>query len=431
VAVAAVVAVPILSDGILPESEANAAQARGLLDGTVETAADPTTIRGYLVDPSDAGDVPVDTAAAADAVAAAVGAAAPGGGQVPGPQDASRLAANGIPDVTLRAYQLAAAALGLADPTCRLDWALLAGIGRVESNHGRFAGAVVTTDGVSVPSIIGIRLDGSVPNTVVHRDTDQGRLDGDTEYDRAVGPMQFLPGSWSIFGADGDGDGIRNPQDIDDAALAAAAFLCSGSDDLSTLPGASAAVRRYNNSGEYVNLVLALADAYRSQPLPAVLPASPVPPSSVPVLPTFPTVPAAPATPPIGLAPTPVVVTPPPTATATTATPTATSTTSRPSRTLRHRPGSTATSPGTTSTTSSTASSTTSATTTGPTSDPTTTTDPTTTPPTTPTTPTTDPTTTPPTDPTTTPPTPDPTTTTDVTTSSTTTDATAPPTGTP
>ena len=56
-------------------------------------------------------------------------------------------------------------------------------------------------------------------------------------YDRAVGPMQFIPSTWSVVGVDADGDGQRNPQDIDDAALATAVYLCSGDDDLSTDAG--------------------------------------------------------------------------------------------------------------------------------------------------------------------------------------------------
>ena len=64
-------------------------------------------------------------------------------------------------------------------------------------------------------------------------DTDAGQYDNDTRFDRAVGPMQFIPSTWSVVGVDGDSDGTRNPQDIDDAALATAVYLCSGDDDLS------------------------------------------------------------------------------------------------------------------------------------------------------------------------------------------------------
>ena len=44
--------------------------------------------------------------------------------------------------------------------------------------------------------------------------------------------MQFIPSTWSIVGVDADNDGQRNPQDVDDAALASAVYLCSGADDL-------------------------------------------------------------------------------------------------------------------------------------------------------------------------------------------------------
>lgn len=173
------------------------------------------------------------------------------------------LGAADIPSVSLRAYRAAAETLRREEPACGVDWALLAGIGRVEANHGRFGGAVVTDEGVSVPRILGPRLDGSLAGTMVVRDTDGGQLDGDVLYDRAAGPMQFLPGTWSRWGSDGDRDGRTDPQDIDDAALAAARYLCSGRSGLDGA-GAAAAVRRYNNSAAYVDLVLGTAASYRA-----------------------------------------------------------------------------------------------------------------------------------------------------------------------
>jgi hypothetical protein len=283
--VAAVVALP--AAGGVAAGQAPAAIAAGLPDGDLRSSRDAVDVVGGTLGSAVAGtadDDPFGTAPDALPVDAP-----------PASGDASALASNGIPDVALRAYQAAAGALALADPTCRLDWALLAGIGRVESNHGRYGGAEVGEDGVSWPSILGVRLDGSVPDTVVIEDSDRGRLDGDRSYDRAVGPMQFLPGSWSVFGTDGDGDGTRDPQNIHDAALAAAAYLCSGTDDLSTEAGAGTAVRRYNNSGEYVRLVLDLADAYRRGTDPPVLPIG-ADPDAVPVLPRPPAAPAAPPT---------------------------------------------------------------------------------------------------------------------------------------
>ena len=139
--------------------------------------------------------------------------------------------------------------------------ALLAGIGRVESDHGRYGGNVLGEDGKSRPGIYGIPLDGS-NGTAEIRDSDAGQFDDDQVFDRAVGPMQFIPSTWSVVGVDADNDGQRNPQDIDDAALATAVYLCSGKDDLSTVVGQRSAVFRYNHSQSYVDLVLSIMDAY-------------------------------------------------------------------------------------------------------------------------------------------------------------------------
>jgi membrane-bound lytic murein transglycosylase B len=168
---------------------------------------------------------------------------------------------NGIPDAALAAYQRAAQVIDAADPSCHLSWPLIAAIGRVESNHGRHGGNTLGTDGVRSPGIFGIPLDGS-NGTARITDTDAGQYDDDPVYDRAVGPMQFIPSTWSVVGVDGDGDGIRDPQDIDDAALATAVYLCSGDEDLATTAGQRAAVYRYNHSQAYVDLVLAIMRAY-------------------------------------------------------------------------------------------------------------------------------------------------------------------------
>jgi hypothetical protein len=72
----------------------------------------------------------------------------------------------------------------------------------------------------------------------------------------------FIPSTWSVVGVDADGDAKRNPQDIDDAALASAVYLCSGNDNLSTEPGQRMSVFRYNHSDEYVDLVLSIMNAY-------------------------------------------------------------------------------------------------------------------------------------------------------------------------
>jgi hypothetical protein len=175
----------------------------------------------------------------------------------------SGLAEHDVPQAAMRAYKNAAADLRRTDPGCGIPWTLLAGIGRVESNHGRYGGSVLASDGVSRPAIIGIALNGAGPVAAIP-DTDNGHYDHDKVWDRAVGPMQFIPSTWRYAGRDGDGDGVKNPDDIDDAALAAAAYLCSGSGSMSSEASMRAAIFRYNPSDYYVALVMAFERGYRT-----------------------------------------------------------------------------------------------------------------------------------------------------------------------
>lgn len=167
----------------------------------------------------------------------------------------------GIPRRALTAYVGAAQQVEQDDPACRIGWNTLAGIGSSESSHGAFGGATLGQDGVATPLIIGVPLDGTGGNRAI-RDTDGGQLDGDTTWDRAVGPLQFIPTTWEQWGADGDGDGVRDPHDLDDAALAAARYLCDAGDDLSASEGWSRAVLTYNQSGAYARKVARTATEY-------------------------------------------------------------------------------------------------------------------------------------------------------------------------
>lgn len=173
----------------------------------------------------------------------------------------STLTQNGIPSAALYAYRRGETLLGKADPSCNLPWNLLAAIGRVESNHGRTNGNTLNNDGISTPGIYGVALDGR-NGTARISDSDGGKLDNDTVYDRAVGAMQFIPSTWKSVSVDGDGDGKKNPQDIDDAATAAGVYLCAGPGDLSTDAGARKAVKRYNHSDSYVDLVMQISSKY-------------------------------------------------------------------------------------------------------------------------------------------------------------------------
>jgi membrane-bound lytic murein transglycosylase B len=166
-----------------------------------------------------------------------------------------------IPLTALAAYQRATAVISQADAACALNWELLAAVGRVESDHGRVGGAVLNPDGTSSPAVRGPVLNGKGPVAAV-ADTDAGRFDGNARWDRAVGPMQFLPSTWTVVGVDADGDGTRSADDVDDAALGAAVYLCAGQQSLGTAAGARAALLRYNPSAAYATKVLAVARAY-------------------------------------------------------------------------------------------------------------------------------------------------------------------------
>ncbi len=117
------------------------------------------------------------------------------------------------------------------------------------------------TDGVSTPQVVGVPLNGQGPVATI-ADTDGGQLDGDPRWDHAVGPMQFIPSTWDVVGVDGDGDGTRSIDDIDDAALAAGIYLCAGSENLSADASVEAALHRYNDSDSYVALVMAYERKY-------------------------------------------------------------------------------------------------------------------------------------------------------------------------
>lgn len=166
----------------------------------------------------------------------------------------------------LRAYGNAELIAAQTWPQCNLRWNTLAGIGWVETRHGTysgkfFGGASLNDQGLADPPIIGIPLDGS-PGVAEIPDTDGGEWDNDPEYDRAIGPMQFIPDSWRRYGLDADGDSYPNPHQIDDAALGAAHHLCDGGRDLATPEGWSEAVLSYNRSQEYVVDVRDAAASY-------------------------------------------------------------------------------------------------------------------------------------------------------------------------
>jgi hypothetical protein len=176
--------------------------------------------------------------------------------------DLPSVSVGSIPRLAAAAYLAAARDVARSDPGCGLKWWLVAGIGFVESGHAASGGSARPHwDGIARPPILGPVLDGSGGFAAI-RDSDGGRFDRDTTWDRAVGPMQFLPSTWRTWGATRDGAGLGNPQDIVTAASATARYLCASAVDLSQPAGIARAVFSYNHSFDYVRLVLSVAARY-------------------------------------------------------------------------------------------------------------------------------------------------------------------------
>jgi membrane-bound lytic murein transglycosylase B len=174
---------------------------------------------------------------------------------------ATTAARAGLSEPALRAYATAQ----LRRPAgCEVGWTTLAGIGWVESHHGTIDGRTLGADGRPDRAIVGPALDGegvaairSTPRTAAWH--------GDPVWDHAVGPMQFLPSTWERWGRDGDGDGVADPNDLDDAAAAALAYLCADGHDLTSGAGWADAVFGYNHDQAYVDSVYTAAQAYAAR----------------------------------------------------------------------------------------------------------------------------------------------------------------------
>lgn len=171
----------------------------------------------------------------------------------------SEFALEDIPAPLLEAYRRA----GLSCPG--LPWTVLAGIGKVESNHGRFGGAVLQPNGDVVPPILGPVLDGSTPGTqAVPLPPGGSPWHSHPTHDRAIGPMQFLTGTFQQFGVDGSGDGVASPHNALDAIPSAANYLCGPDGEVTSLRDA---IFKYNRSDVYVQQVLDFASRYGVAPV--------------------------------------------------------------------------------------------------------------------------------------------------------------------
>ncbi|WP_222844579.1 lytic transglycosylase domain-containing protein [Saccharomonospora sp. CUA-673] len=162
-------------------------------------------------------------------------------------------ASSGIPATVLDAYRRAETLLARENPGCHLAWVLLAGIGKIESNHARRGD--VDAQGTMVRPIYGPALDGS-PGFASIVDRQSG------QWARAAGPMQFIPSTWEKWGTDGSGDGNADVQNIYDSSESAGRYLGAADRDLKTATGLRSAILSYNRSEDYLNKVMAWMRAY-------------------------------------------------------------------------------------------------------------------------------------------------------------------------
>jgi membrane-bound lytic murein transglycosylase B len=182
------------------------------------------------------------------------------------------LAEGRIPMVAYEAYRTASAAAPAIADGCAVDWTVLAGISQVEARHGRMDDDHrLAANGDVLPEIRGAALDGT-RGTEAQADTDGGEFDGDPTWDRAMGPLQFIPTTWAELGRDGNGDGVADPDNLYDAALTAAAHLCTRTPgDYSDRATLREALVGYNASGRYAEEVLGWVERYRTEPLEEVI----------------------------------------------------------------------------------------------------------------------------------------------------------------
>jgi len=253
----------------------------------------------------------------------------------------------GIPTVVYDAYVNAAREMAHYDPSCHLSWQDVAALGRIESDHARYANTSIAANGDTYPSILGPALNGTGGNGT-YRIPAGITWDGPGPWERAVGPMQFLPTTWLAIrplmpplprGVPAD------PNNVYAATLAAGTYLClsAGPAGMGSLSGIMAAYYSYNHSASYVAEALANALAYGATITPAPTTADlnppapssppPVPPRSQRRPPAGPKAKATPTTKPPATTPTTKPTTKPPATTPTTKPPATTPTTKRPAPT--------------------------------------------------------------------------------------------------
>ena len=146
----------------------------------------------------------------------------------------------------LEAYGYAAEVMAETRPDCGITWNTIAAIGSIESQHGTYPpGRTIHENGDVTPPIRSLKaLDHSYHLTDADGNVPE-------EAPRAMGPFQFIPETWRDYAVDANGDGKLDPDNIDDAALTAARYMCMRAEDMTTSDGWRTGIASYNSDDVY------------------------------------------------------------------------------------------------------------------------------------------------------------------------------------
>jgi len=155
-----------------------------------------------------------------------------------------------LPGAAFSAYRRASSMLQEADGHCEVPAALLAGIGRIMSNHGRAEGSQLQTGGLTSDRLVG--LAGS-PTA----DVDGGQIDLSPVTDSRVGPLQVLPAQWLEFLPVGAIE--SSPDWIYSSAIVTGRVLCSAGKELKSNEGIHRAVNAFTKNASLTEAILGSA----------------------------------------------------------------------------------------------------------------------------------------------------------------------------
>ncbi len=156
-----------------------------------------------------------------------------------------------LPGQAYWAYVRASSRAEELDPRCKVAPALLVGLGRIMSNHGRTKGSTLSAAGATDTELRGLFGSATV-------DSDDGTVDGSTETDVRVGPLQLTVSQWTEFALH-DNLIVDSPEWLFSEAIAAARLLCASNDDLRSIDGVRHAVNRLTSNSALTEAIIGSA----------------------------------------------------------------------------------------------------------------------------------------------------------------------------